>query len=500
LKVAVGCPAGVLVNADFEGGTNANGVATGWTGYQRAPNPGTVWSIQTASPPAGGVQYQQILNTSSTGGAGVRQDITGCVIGATYTVSGWMRGNSGLYSTCTVKCSPSASTDWSMAFDLNPPQSHLGDSWIPFAGTVVATGTTMTLWLDGQTSGSSQNKAECFDSVTVTCAGATVAPSIVQEPSDRIVSPGGSTSFTVLATGSDPLSYQWQKDNVIVTNDGHYFGSTTETLEINEAANSDAGSYRCVVTNAYGSTNSSPVTLTVGTISYPCLNITNPDFESGFDLAGGGYIANGWTEWESDAGVVIGYDEATTLHGGARSQRIRLSGGASGSSGGVYQRVPVTAGQPYSVSVWTYAGDALTACSLGVDPAGGTNAASGVTWSPASTNVAWVQKTVTGTVPVDYITVYYRVKTSDNVKRNGYFDDAAPAGPNGPLQLAAERNGNALTLMWPECPGARLERVDSLSGSPGWTTVTNEVSVTGGQKSVTFTPTESAAFFRLVVE
>jgi hypothetical protein len=34
----------------------------------------------------------------------------------------------------------------------------------------------MTLWLDGQTGSTGQNKAECFDSLTVTCLGATAPP------------------------------------------------------------------------------------------------------------------------------------------------------------------------------------------------------------------------------------------------------------------------------------------------------------------------------------
>ena len=145
-------------------------VGTNWVGYQRAPNPTTVWSIQTASPPTGGgLQYQQIANTSSTGGGGVRQDVTGCAIGATYQISGWMRGNSMSYSTCTVKVSPTASTNWSTAINLNPPQTYTGNSWVAFSGTVVATWTNMTLWLDGQTTSTGLNKAECFDAVTVTC-------------------------------------------------------------------------------------------------------------------------------------------------------------------------------------------------------------------------------------------------------------------------------------------------------------------------------------------
>ena len=162
------CTPGILLNSGFEGGNTA-GVGANWTSYQRAPNPATTWSIQLASPPAGGgLQYQQILNSSSTGGAGVRQDVTGCTIGATYIISGWMRGNSAS-ATCRVKVSPSASTLWSTAIDLNPPQSYSGASWVSFSGTVVATGTSMTIWLDGQTTSSANPKAACFDSVTVSC-------------------------------------------------------------------------------------------------------------------------------------------------------------------------------------------------------------------------------------------------------------------------------------------------------------------------------------------
>ncbi len=167
------CSSPTLLNASFEGPTNSSGVSTNWVGYQRAPNPATVWTAQTSAPPSGaGVQYQQIANTSGTGGGGVRQDITGCVVGATYQISGWMRGNSVAYSTCTVKVSPSASSNWSTAIDLNPPQTFTGNYWTNFSGTVVATGTSMTLWLDGQTGGTGQNKAECFDGVTVTCLAA----------------------------------------------------------------------------------------------------------------------------------------------------------------------------------------------------------------------------------------------------------------------------------------------------------------------------------------
>jgi hypothetical protein len=113
-----------------------------------------------------------------------------------------------------------------------------------------------------------------------------------------------------------------------------------------------------------------------------------------------------------------------------------------------------------------------------------------------------VEKTVSVTATSNYITIFYKVASSDSVKRSGYFDDATPAGLNGPLQLFARRNGNALTLMWPECPGARLERAESLSAPVIWTTATNSVSLGGGQKTVTLTPIPQSGtgFFRLVRE
>ena len=55
----------------------------------------------------------------------MRQDVTGCVIGATYQISGWMRGNS-TFASCTVKVSPTASTSWATAINLSPAATYTG--------------------------------------------------------------------------------------------------------------------------------------------------------------------------------------------------------------------------------------------------------------------------------------------------------------------------------------------------------------------------------------
>jgi uncharacterized repeat protein (TIGR03803 family) len=365
--------------------------------------------------------------------------------------------------------------------------------------------TTPTLTI----SGADTNDAASYRCVVTNAYGSTNSsaatltvnspPGITQQPSHQFAALGEIGSFTVAANGTAPLSFLWQKNNADLSDDGHHSGSTTPTLTVTDVNNNDFATYRCVVTNAFGSTNSAAVTLTEITLN-PCFGMLNPDFESGFSLAGGGYIATNWTEWEASPGVAVGFDETAIVHGGGHSQRIRVSGGTNGTSGGIYQRVPVTPGQPYLISVWMYAGDTLTTCSLGVDPVGGTNANSGVTWSAASTNVAWVQRPWSGTATTNYLTVFFKVTSLDNVKRNGYFDDATPAVATGPVRLVARRSGKELTLTWPECPGARLERADNLSEPVSWATATNQASIGGGQKTVTLTPTGNAGYFRLVRE
>jgi hypothetical protein len=176
VTVPIFCNPVSLVNGGFEGG-NSGGVATGWTAYEVNAPSIKVWTIQTVSPPEG-LQYQQIqaYNAAHTASAGVRQNVTGCVVGATYQIAGWYRSNSD-FGRARVRVSPSASTDWSTAVDLNPVADYGSTTvWSTFSGTVVATGTNLTLWLDGRTISGTSGKVGCFDSVTVTCLGLPARP------------------------------------------------------------------------------------------------------------------------------------------------------------------------------------------------------------------------------------------------------------------------------------------------------------------------------------
>ena len=76
--------------------------------------------------------------------------------------------------------------------------------------------------------------------------------------------PGSVVSFSVTATGTAPLSYQWQKDGVDLTDGGSITGATTATLTITGVMESYEGGYRCVVTNIDGMDTSNTAILTVG--------------------------------------------------------------------------------------------------------------------------------------------------------------------------------------------------------------------------------------------
>ncbi|MBX7221560.1 MAG: immunoglobulin domain-containing protein [Blastocatellia bacterium] len=97
--------------------------------------------------------------------------------------------------------------------------------------------------------------------------GSCTAPAITTHPGNATASPGGSASFTVAASGTAPLGFQWRKGTTNLTNGGNISGATTATLTINPVGSGDAASnYNCVVTNSCGSATSNNASLTVLTV------------------------------------------------------------------------------------------------------------------------------------------------------------------------------------------------------------------------------------------
>ena len=81
------------------------------------------------------------------------------------------------------------------------------------------------------------------------------------------VAPGTNVLFSVTATGTAPLSYQWQKDGVDLTDGVSIIGASTGSVAIVGVMESDEGGYRCVVSNDAGTHTSNTAVLTVGELT-----------------------------------------------------------------------------------------------------------------------------------------------------------------------------------------------------------------------------------------
>lgn len=111
------------------------------------------------------------------------------------------------------------------------------------------------------TNGTGNGSYAAGSDVTIT---ANAAPSITTQPQNVSVKAGEKATFTVTATGTAPLTYQWMIDrkdgNGFVTIDGAT-SSTYTTSAVDKACN--GFQYKCVITNVKGSVESDVVTLTV---------------------------------------------------------------------------------------------------------------------------------------------------------------------------------------------------------------------------------------------
>ena len=107
------------------------------------------------------------------------------------------------------------------------------------------------------------------------------APSIATQPANQTVSVGQSATFSVSASGAAPLSYQWQKNGANVS------GATASSYTTPPTAAGDTGAtFRCVISNTFGSATSNAATLTVTANTAPTVTITAPANDSLYSAGG----------------------------------------------------------------------------------------------------------------------------------------------------------------------------------------------------------------------
>ena len=90
----------------------------------------------------------------------------------------------------------------------------------------------------------------------------TVPPSIVESPTDIIVTAGQRVEIRCSAYGAPKPIITWIKNNVHITEANRYSVSSSGTLTIEEVGKTDEGRYECAARNSIGAA-SAQMTLTV---------------------------------------------------------------------------------------------------------------------------------------------------------------------------------------------------------------------------------------------
>ena len=124
------------------------------------------------------------------------------------------------------------------------------------------------------------------------CPPTPAPPAITTQPTNQTVVVGGTATFSVTASGTLPLSYQWNFDGTNIS------GATNTSLVLTNVQLSQAGTYAVLVTNHYGSTNSASALLTVNSLQ-PC------------DPPPSGIVA--WWPGEGNANDIIGTNNGTPV-------------------------------------------------------------------------------------------------------------------------------------------------------------------------------------------
>jgi len=101
--------------------------------------------------------------------------------------------------------------------------------------------------------------------------GSIAPPTITRQPQSVTVFAGTNVTFSVEVEGSQPLSYQWKKDGLLIG------GATQSTLVLTNVGTPDEGEYTVTVSNAAGTVTSAAARLTVSSIDPPVIIIQPQD-------------------------------------------------------------------------------------------------------------------------------------------------------------------------------------------------------------------------------
>jgi hypothetical protein len=254
------------------------------------------WTFDTTQPTTAGPISPEVGNGSATASGLTSITDTGGnpSTGKSFSGPGWNVGDCWQFQVSTIGFQGIAISFDQEGSATGPSQFTLqystdGNTFTPF-GSAFSLGTTATKWvsqnidlssitalnnvstvylrvvdtsttaINGSAVGSSGTSR--IDNVLVTASGSVTVsgpPALFNDVRSTNAAAGRTISLNVVATGSDPLSYQWYYPNLStpLTDNAIVSGSTSATLTLNGITTNQAGNYQVIVSNTFGSVTSS---------------------------------------------------------------------------------------------------------------------------------------------------------------------------------------------------------------------------------------------------
>jgi hypothetical protein len=194
--------------------------------------------------------------------------------------------------------------------------------------------------------------------VATLSVGASVAPGVSTQPVSVSVVVGQTASFSVVATGSDPLAYQWQRNGVSVAGATAASHTTPATN-----AGDDGASYTVTVSNPGGSVTSEAAVLTVtsapvapGIVTPPAAATVNAGQTATFSVVASGSAPLAYQWLRNGAAIVgataAGYTTPATVAGDDGSRySVRVSNGTAPDATSAEALLTVSTGPVYPAIV-----------------------------------------------------------------------------------------------------------------------------------------------------
>jgi hypothetical protein len=338
-------------------------------------------------------------------------------------------------------------------------------------------------------------------------------PAITLEPASQTNLAGTTATFTAAATSPLPLTYQWQKNGVSVTNGGNVFGATTPALTLTNVQDADAASYTVAVTNTDGSVTSSPALLVVidlpVILSQPTNQAVTLTSDATFSVTVGGTPPLSY-QWEFNGTNILQATNSTLLLTNVLfNQAGNYSVCVTNPYGGILSSNAALVVTPLYHFVWNqipsprFANTPFAVVIQAQNPANGpaTNftgtvaltSTNGVPVFPA-VSANFIQGVWTGAVTVAQTATNLVLQSSDT------FGESALANPINVVNLPALTSfasAGTLLIVWPDNPSGFVLETTPWLFPADWVPVTTPQFKVNDQYEV-FIPTSGTnAFFRL---